>query len=115
MAGHAFRAVTTFVVALLLAVAVPTSQLRTVSITKSCCCPDPTRCHCPDHQKPRPGQPELRACHQTTEINVASTLPAFTSPAVMSVTPVTVVALALLPPHATPHAPPVPARPDAPS
>ena len=115
MAGHAFRAVTTFVVALLLALAVPTSQLRTVSITKSCCCPDPTKCHCPDHQKSKPGQPELRACHQTTQVHVAATLPAFTPPTALPVTQVTVVALAPVPSHAAPHTPPTPARPDAPS
>ncbi|MBL0219874.1 MAG: hypothetical protein IPQ07_39165 [Myxococcales bacterium] len=115
MATRAVSALTTFVVALLLALSVPTSQLRTVSITKSCCCPDPTKCHCPDHQKSRPGQPELRACHQTTEVNVAATLPAFTRPVVMPVTEATVVGLAPLSSHAAPHAPPIRARPDAPS
>lgn len=36
-------------VALIVALAMPVSQLRTMSVVKACCCPDPSNCHCPDH------------------------------------------------------------------
>ncbi len=108
-------ALTTFLVALVLAVGVPVSQLRTVRIERTCCCPDPAKCHCPDHDGTKPTQPELRACHQTTHAHVAPTLPAFAAP---SVTPVMAVVVTLAPAafaHSAPRAAPPPTRPDAPS
>jgi hypothetical protein len=33
--------------ALCVALAVPTGQLRLIAIEHSCCCPDPEPCHCP--------------------------------------------------------------------
>ncbi|CAN5899950.1 hypothetical protein BH11MYX3_BH11MYX3_11080 [soil metagenome] len=108
-------ALTTFLVALLLVLSIPVSQLRTVSIETSCCCPDPTKCHCPVQEGGKPGQPELRACHQTTHANIAPTLPAFAAPAVTTVISVarTIVRPTFL--HSAPHGAPPPARPDAPS
>jgi hypothetical protein len=109
-------AAATFVVAIVVALAVPISQLRTVDIVKSCCCPDPARCHCPDHQ---PGddsdQPGMRACHQSQQVTIAPQLPSFVAPAtIVNDAPMRVVAVAsiALP---EPHPAPSPARPAAPS
>jgi hypothetical protein len=103
------------IVALLLALTIPVGQLRTISVETSCCCPDPARCHCPDHGKSPIDQPQLRACHRTTQTHIAPTLPAFSAPA-QAVTdlpaadaPLPVLALS------TPHAAPPRPRPDAPS
>ncbi|MEO7093716.1 MAG: hypothetical protein ABI175_10730 [Polyangiales bacterium] len=115
MACRAWTALSTVVVALVLALTMPVSQLRTARVEKSCCCPDPAKCHCPDHDDRTPAQPELRACHQTTHVSVAPTLPAFAAPALAEVIDPVVATIAVI--HAThaPHAAPAPARPDAPS
>lgn len=102
-------------VALVLAFAVPVSQLRTVIVEKSCCCPDPSHCHCPDHEPSKQSQPSLRACHQTQHTIVAPTLPAFAAPALASAdapAPRTALVVHQL---RDPHSAPPPARPDAPS
>lgn len=102
-------------VALVLALAIPVSQLRTARVEQSCCCPNPARCHCPDHDPSKPTQPQLRACHQTTHITVAPTLPAFAAPAVAEVSAPVVEIVAVVLASQSPHAAPSPARPDAPS
>ena len=104
-----------FIVALLLALTVPVSQLRTVMIEKTCCCPDPAKCRCPDHGKAQSDQPQLKACHQETHAHVAPVLPAFAPPSA-SPAPVIPVTVALVD-HVLrrPHAAPPPLRPDAPS
>jgi len=103
------------IVALLLALTIPVGQLRTIDVKTSCCCPDPTRCHCPDHAKGPVDQTQLKACHRTTQAHVAPTLPAFAAPvvavtdlpAILADSPVIVLA--------TPLDAPPPPRPDAPS
>lgn len=106
---------TTLVVAVVVALAVPVAQLRTVSIIKTCCCPDPDRCHCPDHTPDTSTQPSMRACHNSERAIVAPELPAFHAPAVAIVaTPVRVV-IARAPAIVAPHPAPPPTRPDAPS
>lgn len=106
--------ISTAMVAIAVALAVPVSQLRTITVIKSCCCPDPARCHCPDH-KPDSDQPSMRACHSTEREIVAPQLPAFTPPAlaIVAVPARAVVAID----HAVPapHPAPAPTRPDAPS
>ena len=67
-------------VAVVVALAVPISQLRTVAVIKSCCCPDPTNCHCPDHKTDPSQHPEMRACHNTQHTVVAPQAPAFAAP-----------------------------------
>jgi hypothetical protein len=105
----------TIVVAAIVAFAVPVSQLRTVAIVKSCCCPDPSDCHCPDHATKPPSSPAMRACHNTEQVIVAPQLPAFHAP-VMAMAPVSVaVTVAFDQPIPSPHPAPPPARPDAPS
>jgi hypothetical protein len=107
--------ISTIVVAVIVALAVPVSQLRTIAIIKTCCCPDPTHCHCPDHKADAPAQPSMRACHNTERVVVAPELPAFRAPPV-AVAVVPVIALVALD-HSipAPHPAPPPTRPDAPS
>jgi hypothetical protein len=106
--------ISTIVVAIIVALAVPVSQLRTVMIVKACCCPDPTNCHCPDHKTDPSSHPSLRECHNTERAIVAPEAPSFAAPAIAIDAPVVAIAA---PPHAipAPHPAPPPTRPDAPS
>ncbi|HSS01345.1 MAG TPA: hypothetical protein VLM79_30005 [Kofleriaceae bacterium] len=107
--------VSTVVVAIIVALAVPVSQLRTMSVVKTCCCPDPTHCHCPDHKADSSSQPSMRACHNTERVLVSPELPAFRAPVIaVAAAPVAAVRA---PAHAipAPHPAPPPTRPDAPS
>lgn len=100
---------------MLVALTVPVSQLSTVAVVESCCCPDPGHCHCPHDKPDRSTQQSMRACHKQVQLNVAPTLPAFVpaamvdAPAIVAVVDVT---HEMLP---APHAAPAPKRPDAPS
>jgi hypothetical protein len=67
----------TLIVAIVVALAVPVSQLRTGSTVVTCCCPDPTHCHCPDHKPDHNRTPSIRACHKTQHTSVAPQAPAF--------------------------------------
>lgn len=102
-------------IAVIVIFAVPVSQLRTMSVRAECCCPDPTRCHCPDHDSPVPGHATMKACHRTTDVSIGSSLPEFPAPPAVAVGAparrVATVAVALR----LPHAPPSPARPRGPS
>jgi hypothetical protein len=102
-------------VALVLALSMPVSQLRTIGIEQTCCCPDPAKCHCPDHDDDKPTQPEIRACHQTTHLSVAPTLPAFAAPVIAALPAPTIELAAAFHLALAPHAAPPPVRPDAPS
>jgi hypothetical protein len=108
-------AASTFVVAILLGLVVPVSQLRTVSEQTECCCPDPDTCKCPDHDKDKPTQTTIKACHKTSQSFVAPVLPAFIAPAIEVASAPHVEAVPgtyVLP---IPHPAPPPRRPDAPS
>jgi hypothetical protein len=108
-------AASTIVVAIVLAICVPVSQLHTVATQTECCCPDPDQCKCPDHQPDEGGQPVMRACHKTQHQYVAPVLPAFVAPVIAVVDrpePVALVPAFVLP---VPHAAPPLRRPDAPS
>lgn len=103
-------------VALALALAIPVSQLRTASVEQACCCPDPAKCHCPDHDDDAaPAQPQLRACHRTTHLTISPTLPMFAAPALAILPAPSVARLTVIHAAPAPHAEPPPARPDAPS
>jgi hypothetical protein len=107
--------ISTLVVAIVVALAVPVTQLRTAWVAKVCCCPDPANCHCPDHKADPSSQPSLRACHNTERVMVAPQLPAFRAPAVViALAPTAELAVV---DHAipAPHPAPPPIRPDAPS
>ena len=105
----------TYVAAIVVALAVPISQLRTISIVTTCCCPDPAKCHCPDHKADHSKVPSIRACHKSSHETVAPQLPSFSPPE---------VAIAIAPPAAAPapiaaprvpHETPVPDEPYGPS
>lgn len=106
--------ISTAMVAIAVALALPVSQLRTVAIVKACCCPDPTACHCPDHRD-APDQPTMRACHSSERAMVAPGLPAFHPPVVAVAVVAIAVARAPMAVLPAPHPAPVPTRPDAPS
>jgi hypothetical protein len=109
-------AASTIVVAIVVALAVPVSQLRTFAIQSTCCCPDPSHCHCPDHDAGKGSDHgSMRACHKTSHEVVSPDAPAVAMPQLAIVTE----ALRATPRVAwtitEPHAAPAPARPDAPS
>jgi hypothetical protein len=110
------NAAATIMVAIVVALAVPVSQLRTVTtVSERCCCPDPAHCHCPTHSSDPTGEPQLKSCHKVSHDVLAPQLPAFSSP-VIADAPVAarIVAIAVTSIPA-PHAPPASRRPDAPS
>jgi hypothetical protein len=109
------RALYSITVAVIVMFALPVSQLRTVSIRIECCCPDPAKCHCPDHEKGTSQQPSIQECHKSTQAFDAPTVPAF-MPVAIEVTsaPARVVA-AVDHTLADPHAPPSLDRPSGPS
>ena len=108
-------AVATYVAAIVVVLAVPVSELQTFSITTTCCCPDPTKCHCPDHKPDHGKQPSIRACHRSQHESVAPQLPSFSPPEVaFAIAPPRVVTVAIAAPPA-PHAMPELDEPYGPS
>jgi hypothetical protein len=109
-------AAVTFVVAIVVALAMPISQLRTVeTVSERCCCPDPAHCHCPS-QSPDPTQaPQLKNCHRVSHDVVAPQLPAFSPPEVAIAQPEMIVIGSPVLEPAAPHPAPASRRPDAPS
>ena len=108
-------AASTILVAIVLAICVPVSQLHTVSTKTECCCPNPDQCKCPDHDPDDGAQPVMRACHKTQQTFVAPVLPAFVPTELVAVAapePVAFEPAFVLP---APHPAPAPRRPDAPS
>ena len=100
--------------AIMLALIVPTSQLPTIDTQTECCCPDPDKCKCHDHDGDDT-TPTMRTCHKTSKDFVAPVLSVFVAPAIARThapRPSTLVAEHVL---ASPHPPPPPRRPDAPS
>ncbi len=107
--------ISTVGVAIFVALAVPVSQLRVISIIRECCCPDPDDCHCPDHKPDPAGNATMHACHSTQHAVMSPQAPVF-DPPVVAVAPVTtVVAVVIAPALTSPHTAPPPTRPDAPS
>jgi len=106
--------VTRLLVALLLGLAMPVAQLQLVHVERSCCCPDPNKCHCP-HDRDSSPQSSLKACHNTEHVATSSPIAAFVPPVLAAADVAAPVARVI--DHATsePHAPPAPRRPDAPS
>jgi hypothetical protein len=112
---RAATAITTFMVAIVVALAVPVSQVRLVSTVIACCCPDPANCHCPHDKPDRSTDPSVRPCHKTSHDVVSPTAPVFAHAAATTTNePRAVFAvsteLAFVEPDAID-----PARPDAPS
>jgi hypothetical protein len=111
---RAVTAASTIVVAVVLALCVPLSQLQTARVVPDCCCPDPDKCKCPDHD-PMPDVPSMRACHKNLPDVVTTSLAAFIAPILPSTIEPARVALLVLHGLDSPHRPPAPRRPDAPS
>jgi hypothetical protein len=111
-AAHAWS---TVVVALAVMLTVPVAQLRLSYVENACCCPNPKRCHCPDHDHGTPGQSSIRACHQAPQVVVTPPMPGLEpAPGVDLAAPDRILAVATFA-IAQPHAPPPARRPDAPS
>ena len=108
-------AASTIVVAIVLAISIPISQLHTVATQTECCCPDPDQCKCPGHDEDQSPQPTMRACHKTQQQFVAPVLPAFLPPAIELMIALEPVAFEPAFTHSAPHPAPAPRRPDAPS
>lgn len=109
------RALYSIMVAVIVLIALPVSQLRTVSVFVECCCPDPTRCHCPEPGKPVPGQPTMSDCHKSGQIIAISAAAELQAPPLQVVPSPPRRALTVVFPVRLPHEPPSPARPPAPS
>ena len=108
-------AASTFIVAVVLALCVPISQLTTVSDRTECCCPDPSKCQCPDHDEDRPLQTSMQACHKQGPKAIASQATAFLPPVLPTVDAPSVLAPAVAHVIHAPQVAPPPRRPDAPS
>lgn len=104
----------TYLVAVMIALGVPFAQLQTATVDNTCCCPDPDTCKCPDHQ-PGTDTPSMRACHKDGPVAVQNHLDAFVPPVVVHPTAPARIAHAVPERLTSPHAPPAPRRPDAPS
>jgi hypothetical protein len=105
----------TVLIAILLALGVPFAQLHTVSTRISCCCPDPDHCKCPDHKPSKSGHPTLNACHKTSDHGLSASSPAFVPPARIAFAAPVIEMPAPVHVLSSPHAPPPPRRPAAPS
>lgn len=103
------------VVAIIVALGLPVSQLRIVTVVAACCCPDPTKCKCADHDKSKSEQPSMKACHNTAESIVSPQAPSFMAPVMAQATPPARVIELPVYTLRDPHEPPLPARPAAPS
>ena len=100
---------------MLVAIAVPVTQLRTSIVVKACCCPDPSNCHCPPDKHHDDHGASLNACHHVDHVVVSAQAPSFTSPIAIALPDPTLELVAIeLAPH-EPHPAPDPNRPAAPS
>ncbi len=102
-------------IAVIVMFALPISQLRTVSITVECCCPDPTKCHCPDHEGDPGKQPTIKACHKSSQTFEAPSAPPLIEIAVEAVSAEPRVIATIDHALAHPHQPPSPEAPRGPS
>jgi hypothetical protein len=90
--------------AIVTALAVPTAQLRTFTVVASCCCPDPAKCHCPDHKPDHSGQPGMRSCHRTSHEIVSPDAPSFSPPELAMIAPPARIATPVIAALPVPHA-----------
>ncbi len=104
----------TVVVAIVVALSLPVSQLRTTSVITSCCCPDPDNCHCPDHEPDHGSQPTFNQCHKSAETFESAVAPSVVIATRFELVP---VRAAIVLHHAlpAPHASPILERPRGPS
>jgi hypothetical protein len=112
---RAALAAATVLVAAFVALAVPVGQLRTFSFSTTCCCPDPTNCHCPQGPHDDGRHDSMKRCHNTIADIVTGATPTVVPPALAVAAVDARPAVAILMPIAAPHASPDPIRPAAPS
>jgi hypothetical protein len=104
------------ILAIVVAIAVPVSSLRTTYKVAHCCCPDPiANCHCPHDKTPTSQAPTLRTCHHDEALGVSPELASFTPAHPARVVPPAGVDVPVRFFLDTPHPAPFPAWPDAPS
>lgn len=77
---HVAATIATAFVAICVALAVPVSQLQLRTDVTTCCCPDPAKCHCPDHNGASDEGTSMRACHKTYQELVSADFPSFAFP-----------------------------------
>jgi hypothetical protein len=103
-------------VTLIVSVASPIVRLVHASTRVTCCCPDPTTCHCPDHEEGEgDGQDRIKACHGTSDPLTSSVFPDVVTPSRLALTIEAPPARAIRFSHASPHAPPELERPRGPT
>lgn len=95
--------------------ALPVSQLRTIAQVVTCCCPDASRCHCPDHQPNHSGTAKLEKCHKSSHTIESAAPDNVVPPPPPSVGEPPRIALGFAHDLPSAHAPPAPARPPGPS
>ena len=101
--------------AILLALGVPFATLHTEHVRVTCCCPDPDHCVCPDHKPDKSGQPRMQTCHRQVVDGIATQIAAFEPPEPLALPMPAPYVHAIAHVLPTPHASPLPRRPDAPS
>jgi len=109
-----YRAIS-WMVAIVVGLAVPITQLRIANVVKTCCCPDAAQCHCP---KPKPGSDDntsMKTCHDMSQIVVSADAPSCAlvrGDVIPTSSAQSEIQFACLP---RPHAAPGPAEPFGPS
>ncbi len=100
------RGLYSLLIGVIVVLAVPVSQLRLVSVRVECCCPDQSRCHCPDHGTQGPEAPTINVCHKTSETIASAEAPAFAAPDLVAIHAppmrIAVVEYVVSQPHAAP-------------
>jgi hypothetical protein len=95
--------------------ALPVSQLRLITVIIECCCPDPDHCNCPDHPTSNGSHSTMLPCHKSVDTLESASAPSFTPDLVVVELVPARALVAIHHTHATPHEPPSPERPSAPS
>src|SRR5688500_8755720 len=98
----AMTAMATAVVAFIVAIALPISQLRLVMVVTECCCPDPAHCECPDH-KPSDSGPTVLPCHKTVDTHASAPAPSAAPVAMITELAPPRALVALHHTHSSPH------------
>lgn len=102
-------------VAVVLALAVPVSQLRTYRVVETCCCPNPAHCHCPPDKPDHSGMPVIRTCHKSSQVLASPHAPSFTPTEVALAAPASRAATTQIAAPAAPKPAPAPDEPYGPS
>jgi hypothetical protein len=109
------HALYSMIVAVIVMIAVPVSQLRTIAVQTECCCPDGVKCHCSDHKDVPTGQDSIKECHKKTDVLVSPSSPDCAKPVAIAAASASERIETHEFPLTSPHEPPNPARPPGPS